>query len=199
MNAESQITLDTPIRTALPNGDRLAGFIRAGGVTRAILLPPKAQREHPAAAWNTNCDRVAGAQSYFDGEANTKAMADAGSTIAKFAMERGLIIPARDELDVIFRAFKPTTDDNYGYRSGDNPSSLPPSYPHEDQVPAQCPVTEYQAGGPEALPDGWVWSSTQYAGDDASAWCQDFSYGNQNGSLKSHEFEVVLVRSVVIG
>lgn len=200
MNAPSTpITLDTPILTALDNGDRLAGFIRSGGITRAILLPPKAVREHPAAAWNTSLARVEGAMRYSDGQTNTQAMAEAGSAIAQFAIERGLYIPARDELDVVFRACKPTTDDNWGYRSGDNPSSVPPGYPHEAQRPAQCPIAEYQAGGAEALPAGWVWSSTQTAGSDAYAWCQDFSDGLQSLILKSSEFEVVLVRSMIIG
>lgn len=200
MNAPTTpITLDTPIHTTLDNGDRLAGFIRAGGVTRAILLPPKAVREHPAAPWNDNRDRVTGAQSYYDGQANTAAMAAAGSKIAQAAIERGLYIPARDELDAIYRAFKPGTDDNWGYRSGDNPSSVPPGYPHEPQNPAQCAIEDHHTGGAEAIPEEWVWSSTQHASDDAFAWCQHFSYGHQNDYRKGSEFEVVLVRSVIIG
>lgn len=199
MNAPgTPITLTTPIRTQLANGDRLAGFIRAGDTTRAILLPPKAERDHPAAPWNSSLKRVEGALSYHDGQANTVAMAQAGSAIATFALERGLYIPARDELDLVFRAFKPGTDDNWGYRSGDNPSSVPPGYPHEPQNPAQCEIEDYRTGGAEAIPEGWVWSSTQYAGNDASAWCQDFSYGGQIYTRKYHEFAVVLVRSVII-
>lgn len=199
MNAPTTpITLSTPIRTALDNGDRVAGFIRVGEVTRAILLPPRAVREHPAAKWNNSYDRVADAVSFHDGQANTIAMAKAGSKIAAFALERGLYIPARDELDVVFRAFKPGTDDNWRYRSGDNPSSVPPGYPHEPQNPAQCPIAEYQTGGTEAIPENWVWSSTQIAGSAAYAWCQDVRHGTQIISHKNSEFEVVLVRSVII-
>lgn len=199
MNAESPITLTTPILTALPNGDRLAGFINAGGIIRAILLPQKAVREHPAAKWSDDDSRVAGALSFYNGQANTEAMANAGSAIAKAAIERGLYIPARDELDVIYRAFKPGTGDNWGYRSGDNPSRIPAGYPHEPQNPMQCPRLEYKTGGDEAIAETWVWSSTQSAGLDACAWCQFFSYGTQYDLLKDYEFEVVLVRSIVIG
>ncbi len=199
MNAESPITLTTPILTALPNGDRLAGFISAGGVVRAILLPPKAVREHPAAKWNEDDSRVDGARSFYDGQANTEAMANAGSAVAKAAIERGLYIPARDELDVIYRGFKPGTDENWGYRSGDNPSRIPAGYPHEPQNPMQCPRIEYKTGGDEALPEAWVWSSTQLAQLDVYAWCQDFSDGGQGNGHKSNELEVVLVRSIVIG
>lgn len=199
MNAPTTpITLSTPIRTALDNGDRVAGFIRANDVLRAILLPPNAVRAHPAAKWNDSYDRVDGALSFHDGQANTIAMAKAGSKIAAFALERGLYIPARDELDVVFRAFKPGTDDNWGYRSGDNPSSVPSGYPHEPQNPAQCPIAEYQTGGAEAIPENWVWSSTQLAGYDAYAWCQYFRAGGQDDLRKGLEFEVVLVRSVII-
>lgn len=199
MNAPSApITLDTPILTALDNGDRLAGFIRSGGITRAILLPPKAARHHPSAVWNKSRDRVNGALNFHDGQANTQAMAEAGSAIAQFALERGLYIPARDELDVIYRAFKPGSDDNWGYRSGDNPSSVPPGYPHEPQKPAQCAFEEHRTGGAEAIPEDWVWSSTQYAGTDACAWCQYFRDGIQDLIHETSELAVVLVRSVIL-
>jgi hypothetical protein len=199
MNAPSTpITIDTPIHTVIDNGDRLAGFIRAGNTTRAILLPPKAARHHPSAAWNKSRDRVTGALSFHDGQANTKAMAEAGSAIAQLALERGLYIPARDELDVIYRAFKPGSDDNWGYRSGDNPSSVPPGYPHEPKKPAQCALGEHRAGGAEAIPEEWVWSSTQYAGLGASAWCQDFRGGTQDIYPEYCELAVVLVRSVIL-
>jgi len=199
MNApETPSILNTPLRTQFDGGDRLAGFIRAGDTTRAILLPPKAERDHPAAVWNGSLKRVEGALSYHDGQANTVAMAQAGSAIATFALERGLYIPARDELDLVYRAFKPGTDDNWGYRSGDNPSSVPPGYPHEPQNPAQCDIEDYRTGGAEAILEGWVWTSTQYAGYDAYAWCQGFRDGGQDRYHKDLEFAVVLVRSVII-
>lgn len=199
MNApDTPITLHTPIRTIVANGDRLAGFIRAGDVLRAVLLPPVAVRGHPAAPWNDTYGRVDGALSFHDGQANTIAMAKAGTKIAAFALEHGLYIPARDELDTVYRAFKPGTDDNWGYRSGDNPSSVPPGYPHEPQNPAQCELEEFRAGGAEAIPETWVWSSTQDAGNAATAWCQTFRHGHQRINHKLNEFEVVLVRSVII-
>lgn len=198
MNAESPITLDTPIRTALPNGDRLAGFINADGFIYAVLLPPKSVREHPAVKWNNDYGRVAGALSFYNGHANTGAMAAAGSQIAQYALERSLYIPARDELDLIYRAFKPGTHKNWGYRSGDNPSSVPAGYPHSAESPAQTSLEEFRTGGPEAIPEEWVWTSTQRAQHDDCAWCQLFSDGGQSDFRKSTELEVVLVRSMII-
>lgn len=55
----------------------------------------------------------------------------------------------------------------------------------------------YANGRDDARQD-WHWLKETYAGHDAYAWCQHFSYGSQSINHKNDEFEVVLVRRVLI-
>lgn len=176
-------------------GGFLAGRIRIDGTLYAIILPPKAESELPSAApWNATPKRVASALSFFDGLANTQAMAKAGSKIATWALDQKLHIPARDELELLYRAFKPGKAASYAY-SGDNPSSEPVGYAYNPKSPAQTTSKPHRAGGTEALAETWYWSSSQYAGSVEYAWCQHFDYGVQAiTSLKDNELRVRAVR-----
>jgi hypothetical protein len=195
MNApELIIPAPLALGSLLPNGDRYFARIRGPEGDYGVALPPIALRAHPAAPWNNHSKRVDGAMSYYDGLSNTVAMAKAGSKVAEFALDKGLYIPARDELEPAYRTLKPSTDENWCYRNGDNPSSIPAGYPYTETDPAQTTIGGYRTGEPEALPEAWVWTSTQYARDDAYAWVQHFSDGSQYFILKSNDFEVVLVR-----
>ena len=199
---------DTTTSTNLPaaigmpfEGGHYAGCICVGEQMFALIAAPKGEGETEGAYLPTYTD-VPGACSYFDGMANTVAMAEAGSAIANWA--RGLqigghtdwYIPSRDELEMLYRAFKPTTDTNYGWRSGENPSSVPAGYPYTSTSPAQTPVEAFRADGAEAFDDRWYWSSTQYSAN--YAWYQYFDDGNQNTFVKAYEGRVRAVRRFLI-
>ncbi len=186
--------------TRLDNGDWLLGRIQAGNTLFAITLPPIAIRRHDNSPWSSNSDRVDGALSFFDGVANTDAMAKAGSELATYARDNGLHVPALDELELAYRHFKPTTDRNYLFREGVNPSSVPPGQPYTEEFPQQTELPEFRKGGEEALPVDWVWSSTQcqHRVFTHSAWVQHFGYGSQSFDLKSDSRAVVLVRRFII-
>jgi hypothetical protein len=199
MNAPALVIPDTlALGAALETGERLAGRIRIGAEIYATLLPPLAVRAHPAAPWNDTMARVDGALSYCDGYTNTLAMVKAGSRIAEYALDHGLYIPARDELECIYRNFKPGAETYDQWRAGDNPSSIPPGYPYTKASPRQTEIAEFCTGGAEALPEGWIWTSTQYAHGVAYAWAQTFGYGVQGYYRESFELEVVLVRRLLI-
>ncbi len=121
-------------------------------------------------------------------------MAAAGSKLAQEAISRGLYLPARDELELVYRLCKPTTEENWDYRSGDNPASLPPGFPYSPTDPAQTALEEFRAGGAEAIAARYHWTSTQLRATSDYAWVQHFSYGDQTSLPKSHEFPAVLVR-----
>lgn len=178
-------------------GGHFAGRIRIDGTLYAIIVPPKAHSEHAATIWNASNKRVAGASSFHDGLANTQAMAKAGSAIAKWALERELYIPARDELELLYRAFKPSKYLNTSF-SGDNPSSEPIGYAYAPKFPAQTTVKEFRGSGTEAFAENWYWSSTQYAGYGEYAWCQGFSHGFQLNRPKSAQLRVRAVRRLPI-
>lgn len=184
-------------------GGFFAGRFKIGEDTYALIEAPKAEGEHDAAVWHTSYDRIEGAQSYNDGLANTKAMAEAGSEIAKWA--RGLriadcddwYIPSRDELELIYRNLKPGSGENSAsFRDGDNPSSVPVGYPYTDTEPALTSVEAFRAGGAEAMEETWYWTSTQYAPGSHPAWCQYFDGGDQDYDGKDSYGRVRAVRRI---
>lgn len=171
----------------------------------AIIVAPKAEGEHPDARWNKDLKRIPGALSYNDSYANTRAMAAAGCPIALWACEQRIggfedwCIPARDVLERMYFFGKAHTRSNYCYyRSGENPSALPPAYPYTEALPAQTELDAFRAGGGEAFDEVGYWSSTQFEPGAGFAWAQGFGDGNQDDSHKINEFRVRLVRVILI-
>lgn len=181
-------------------GGFYGGIIRMNDATFAVVWAPKAQGETKA-AWLDNYTSVPGATSCFDSMVNTKAMAEAGSSLAKWALGLEInghadwCIPSRDVLELGYRNLKPTTDENCcSFRDGDNASSVPVGYPYTDESPAQTAADGFREGGPEAFDARWHWSSTQYS--DYLAVSQYFSYGIQLSNVKSCEGRARAVRLI---
>jgi hypothetical protein len=186
-------------------GGFYAGRILVSGILYALIVAPKAEGERKAGAWTKSYDSVPGALSWNDGAANTAAMAEAGSAIAKWAQDARIggysdwYIPSADELEICYRAFKPTTDSNSLWsRSGINVSAVPPTYPYTAEFPAQTDNELFRAGGTEAFADEIYWSSTQHASTSGYAWGQDFDYGYQDGWLKDCHVRARAVRRLAI-
>jgi hypothetical protein len=93
MNARLKLTL--PALGAAMQGGHLHGFFVLDGQLWGEVTSPKAEGEICELPWLHEHDDVPGASSDFDGLANTKAMADAGSPIAHAAM--GLRIGGFDD------------------------------------------------------------------------------------------------------
>jgi hypothetical protein len=200
MNTTTDPTLPA-IGTPMPGGF-FAGAYLLNGQRRALIFSSKKIGISLKGAWHEDEIDVSGAKSYNDGMANTQAMAAAGSGLAKTVLEMEIgglsdfYIPSQDELEICYRAFKPTTEPNWCYaRSGINLSALPPTYPYTPEFPVQTALEAFQTGGDEAFEAGWHWSSTQHAGYSDYAWCQDFGNGHQYDLSKSSELRVRPVRS----
>lgn len=180
-------------------GGFFSGTIRINNALFGVITAPKAEGQY-IGIWLPNYADVPGAVSCFDSKANTIAMAEAGSPIAQQALATTIngfsdwVISARDVLEIQYRAHKPTTQKNYVYRSGDNPSSVPAGYPYTESFPAQCPDALFQEGGAEAFDAEWHWSSTQCSPN--GAWIQGFDDGHQYGIFKNYEGVVRLVRLI---
>jgi hypothetical protein len=206
MNAITNLPLakqEVPTVLGTPwEGGYFAGIITFNGDVFAQIVAPKADGDLDLAIWHPDYKLITGADSFFDGLANTKAMAEAGSAIAQQVLELRISgfddwhIGARDQVELFYRGFKPTTEENYVYRSGDNPSSLPVGYPYSIHLPGQTPVELFREGGVEAFEDAWYWSSTQYSA--YGAWYQYFGNGDQYGAFKSYKGRVRAVRRVKI-
>ncbi len=133
----------------------------------AIVVAPKAEGEFEERQWHDDSkDKVEGALSYFDGLANTDAMAAAGSQLAKDV--RALRISGHDDW------FLPSRQDALaaaGEPFGEN-------------------------GAEAFDPDDWYWTSTQYASDPGFAWVQGFYYGTQLPYWKYGNYRARAVRRV---
>ena len=201
MNAPAvEIASLLPVPIGAPfEGGRLAGAIDVAGSIYAIVKPPIAECLHPCIVWNKSKKLVEEAYSLNDGLANTEAMARAGSELAQWALDRKLYIPAVDELDLVHRAFKPTTQANACWmRSGINMNSVPLALPYTPESPTQTEIEECREGGAEAIPAEWIWTSTQSRVSSDWAWVQGFANGGQSFYGKGLEFCAVAVRRVLI-
>ena len=182
-----------------------AGRIRIGEQVFALIVAPKTEGEHQDAPWNKSSKMVEGATPYFDGLANTKAMADAGSNLALWAQGLDIggntdwYLPSQDELEIIYRNLKPTTETNaLRGRSGINLSAVIPTYPYTTDLPTQTQAEAFQQGGEQAFDEAWYWTSTQHASHSGCAWGQRFSRGGQGSRRKVNEFRARAVRRSAI-
>ncbi len=154
-------------------------------------------------AWGEYGAKIDGADSFTDGRANTEAMAEAGSELAKKVLALTIgghsdwAIPARDQQELQYRHFKPTTEENWaGRRDGDNPNSEPVGLLYSEEDPAQTTHEAFRKGGKEAFRDAWHWSSSQRSAN--LAFCMHFGDGSQDISGKDYDFRVRPVRSELI-
>lgn len=194
-----------PLLGTSMGGGFYAGRIRIEGKVFALIVAPRALGEVSDKKWITRDKDVPGAMSYFDGLANTKAMADAGSKLAKWVQDLRIgdaddwYLPAQDELEIMYRNLKPSTRENYCWaRSGINLSAVEPTRPYTPALPAQTLAEAFKIGGDEAFAEEWHWSSTQHASYSVCAWCQNFTNGGQDGTSKSSGLRARAVRRLAI-
>ena len=202
---KSSTTEITPIIGTAMGGGFYAGRILINDQPFALIVSPKAEGEMNPAIWIPNYKDVPGARSYNDGLANTRAMAESGSKLAQRVLDLRIndegewYLPAQDELEVIYRNLKPTTNQNSCYaRSGINLSAMPPTRPYTPEFPIQTLTEAFQQGGAEAFESDAYWSSTQHASGSASAWCQLFGNGTQDCHYTGGKLRARAVRRLPI-
>jgi len=184
-------------------GGFFAGLFNIDGQLHGLIVAPKATGELDEARWGDYGNDIAGATSVYDGLANTQAMAAEGYPLAKWALGLDIdsftdwYLPSRDELEILYRQFKPTTETNYQYgRHGENSSAVPITQHYSAEAPAQTHHEAFQEGGSEAFEDSWYWSSTQYS--PGNAWYQTFDDGLQFNDHKDVELRARAVRKFTV-
>jgi hypothetical protein len=196
-----QKSIENHVYGAPMSGGFFAGAILVDGLKYAVIVSPKATGE-TTGKWGEYGEKIA-AGHLSDGITNTKAMAEAGSTIAQWALALNInghadwYIPSREELELLYRNLKPTVCENScSYRDGENLCSVPLGFPYADDLPAQTSVADFQECGGEALAGVWHWTSTQYS--SYGAFYQLFNDGGQGSFSKGYEGRVRAVRRELI-
>ena len=198
---KSSVEEITPIIGTAMDGGYYAGRIKIRDQVFALIVAPKVEGEHDDTAWIEDYKDVPSSKSYCDGQANTMAMAEAGSKLALWALSLDIAghadwyLPSQDELEILYRNLKPTTRKNEQWgRCGINVSAVTPTYPYTPELPLQTSAELFQAGNAQAFEKAWYWSSTQHASDSDYAWIQDFGNGYQSNDNKSYQGRARAVR-----
>ena len=102
-------------------------------------------------------------------------------------------------LELGYRHFKPTDDENYcSWRDGDNSNSVPPGWIYKEESPAQTALEAFKEDGEEAFEDAlYYWSSTAFT-NGKTAFVQSFDRGRQGRINLSYEYRVRAVRLIQI-
>lgn len=190
-------------------GGFYAGKIRYADGDYIIIVAPKSAET--SLSHKTANSATAGTSSYHDGLANSNNMNNATHPAAQYcrAYAGGGFsdwhLPARDQLELLYRNLKPDTTANItGARGesgnhGDNANSVPAGASYTAGSPAQTAAAAFKTGGAEAFTvPTWYWTSTEYAPGTSLAWIQRFSDGGQGGDGKAYAYRVRPVRRLKI-
>ncbi len=183
-------------------GGFYAGRIMIDGQAYALVVAPKTQGESGSnLRWKTADTTTVGTDSRNDGWANTQAMLAGGHPAASFCGGLDIngyddwYLPAQDELEILYRAFKPTTDSN-NTSSGANPSAIPPTGNYTISNPSQTNVEVFKQGGGDDFTASVYWSSTQDS--STTSRMHIFTNGSQSTAYKVNSRKVRAVRRVAI-
>ena len=183
--------------------------IDPNGLRYLIFVAPKALGESRK-RWKTKMTIGSGTTSKWDGWRNTNAMNNSEHPAAQFTRSLTIngyndwYLPAVDELELLYRNFKPTIGNNYtssndpydpytGYNSGYNPSSDPVGGNYTATNPAPTSNSLFKTGGSEAFTATSYWSSSECS--SSSSFTQHFVNGLQNGHyVKAYSGYVRAVR-----
>lgn len=183
----------------LAHGGYYAGLVNVNGETKAIIVAPKDQGEYEG-KWSKSHEQIHGASCPVDGQQNTRDMIAAGVDLGMWAQALGIggftdwHVPSRDQLEIIYRAFKPANYENAPY-SGINSNSVPAHSSYTSDDPLQCKVESFKRGGTEAFDhSSYYWTSTQI--NEMSVCILLFHDGGQTNTWKDNDLRARAVRTV---
>ena len=156
------------------------------GLRYLLIVSPKSIEYATGKRWKTTDDAGPNAtKTLWDGLSATEAMYAAGSAYEAATYCRELTfpqdggsrwyLPARNELELLYRNLKPTTEPHYN-ASGANVASDPTGVayvPGSSDNPSQSGIAAFQQGGAQALEgvsSPYYWSSSEYSAP--GAWFQ---------------------------
>lgn len=197
-----------------------------------VIVAPRAQGEAGSVQYKTanTADPVA-CRTLTNGLASTAAMEALNAGTVVYPMARWVTdinnnggingykdwyIPARDELELLWRNLKPVTNNNFVAdrpvsaftynrdanistlgQNGTNDNSEPVGAAYTATVPAQTAATPFRSGGTEALTFGsaYYWASSEFSA--YNAWCQGYSTSSPGAqSIYNYKYNYSRARAV---
>ena len=208
-----------PIVGAPYGGGFYGGRIVEDGVLYDLIVAPKATGETTLAIRDSDISENL-AISVYNGAANTAAYQDASHPAYMFAKNATIggfsdwFVPSRDELEILYRYFKPgttmtqagtrfvsNTGEQYSpERMGFNQYARPIGVDYVDGTPTKTAYPLYVTGGAEAFSEAAYFTSTEFSNPlyNSKMWAQSFASGVQSTSIKSAPNKVRLVRKVKV-
>lgn len=187
-------------------GGFYVGRMKPGnGNTYALVVAPRASGQSFLLSQN-NPAIIPATYSTWDGAGNTAALAAAAGNSGSAAYFcKNLTIggyvdwaqPAKDQLELLYRTFKPTTVQN-SLGSGSNPSSDPVGAAYTPTVPGQTANTAFKVGGSEEFTVNTSYSSSTGRVGTSENFIQFFGSGSQVTQPKGTAFYVRAVRMIKI-
>jgi hypothetical protein len=179
------------------------------GLRYLLIVAPKEFGECNDLQWKIEETITPNTCSKWDGLSNTNSMNGRNHPAAYWCKQLRIndlnnwYLPAIDELELLYRNFKPNTTSNYislhnyepytGNGSGYNPSSDPTASSYTFNNPNQTSVNLFKSGNSEAFTATGYWSSTEYS--SILSFFQGFTNGYQNGFYnKTNSYYVRAVR-----
>ena len=153
-------------------GGFFGGRFFMGTQARAIIFAPANEGEFEDVQYHKNSKGIEGATSAFDGLANTVAMAEAGSPLAKKILK--LRIGGFDDWHLM--------------------ACVPALVLYREIIL----VPEFKPGTKDGFACAWYWTSTRHAEDSDYAWCQSFDYGDQSYGIHDGSLRARAVRTIAI-
>jgi hypothetical protein len=151
------------------------GRMMVGVDAYALVVPvPMAHYIKRPFSWSETSEPIAGARSYCDGLANTRAMAAAGSKLAQWALDQRIgghddwFIPSRQDA-LVFHSNKHLASEEY-----------------------------LQYGGFDGFETEYVWTSTECHMDSSFAWAMPLKLGSHLAVSKDERLRSGVVRRVKI-
>jgi hypothetical protein len=152
-------------------GGYFAGYMRADGQRYALVVAKKAEGEYPASVRLLATGVGSAGASVWNGRANTEEMYALTSSslpsAIKFCYEltaggySDWALPAWQQADLLYRAFKPGTTANYTQADSANTYADPSASAYTSSSPSLTPLVNFKAGGSEGfLIDTDYWTST---------------------------------------